>query len=214
MKISLLLASCSLLFACADGPAAENRAGGGKADRPTDIAEVDLECAVVLVEDSDVMEEGLGSAFLTTDEGEPFVDGDSITVEYRESSVSRHESGRLFSIGQTTIGFSERDTLVELDDEPEFNDATEFLSVEGRNDDSNDIFRLRVFTNSMLGIVYVRAHDADLCLEFETETCGFSSDPDEVADCEDDATRKCESERVLARVDCREGAVPAVHFEF
>lgn len=175
---------------------------GGKSDN---IGGSDLRCSVVAVNgENNFLEEGLGSIYDYDEEGFPEADGDSISVDYRTSSLSKHPSGRILGIGQFSFGLhSDQDAINELDEQPEFNDETGFLTIEAQQADSNRIFKVRIFSEFMVGLVSYRFADVDACKEEAIDDCAATTVGSERLDCVDEAFADCERTFMLAKIDCR-----------
>ena len=160
---SLCVSACAVFFwtSCSNeqvGPAAneDQSRNGAKVDDVTLQNLSDLSCVVVELLDDTVLEEGLGSIYGFNETGNPMVDEDSYGVGVRTSSLSKHESGRLLSVGQTTIGLhDEDDTITVLDEDIETFDGEPTLAIEAQRAGSSFKFRLRIFEKLQLGWVFV-----------------------------------------------------------
>jgi hypothetical protein len=152
MVISSALVSCA-----ADRSSTGQGGSGGKADGDDE----DLDCLVVWVNEDlngDLFEEGFGSVYDIDEEGYLGMDEDSIDVGVRATD----DGGLQAELGQTYYDAEDGARVKQISETPESNKDIEFESYEIHQADSAEIFTIRVFSDTRLGVVLYRADkDAD-----------------------------------------------------
>jgi hypothetical protein len=115
------------------------------------VTAADHDCDVVWVDEglnAHLLEEGLGSLYDFDEEGFPQADEDSTSVSVETSG------GELFvRVGQMSFRPEDGDRIEVVEEEPEFNDDTGFQTVTAQLSGSEDIYKVRIFTASQLGVV-------------------------------------------------------------
>lgn len=108
-------------------------------------------CNVVWVDDGlngGLLEEGLGSQFDVDPEGFAQADSDSTTVD-----VDIDDGEARIGIGQHGWSDDDGDDVRPISEKPELNDETEFLSYTARAGEDDELFKVRIFTATQVGVV-------------------------------------------------------------
>lgn len=216
-KYSIIGLAAVLMAACV-GPS-----GSAEEDRKEDGADgspEEFRCLVVSVDEKIANEESVnvGSIYDIGDDGYPEQTEESLTVSLQTSNQSKLASGLLLTVGQDSVGaYGEEEVLALAEEEPAPEGEPQYFSVEGWHPDGPNAFKVRVFTQSRLGVLFVGLSPDWKKTCVENCVAGCMADSEGVDDAAEWCKVGCESNnpednrcsyRRVAVLDCRDIPAP------